>query len=63
VRFVLEEQRDLAEAETAELQSVIAFTKAVVDLDKAMGLTLMKNNIQVDTALSASAPPSRRAGN
>ena len=51
LRFVLEEQRNLAQAQTAELQSIITFTKAVVDLDKAMGLTLMKNNVQVDKAI------------
>jgi outer membrane protein len=62
LRVVLEEQRNLAQAETTELQSVIAFTKAVVDLDKAMGLTLTKNNIQVDTALSAPAIASRTTG-
>jgi outer membrane protein TolC len=69
LRFVLEEQRNVAQAETAELQTLVTFTKAVVDLDKAMGLTLMKNNIQIDKALEGSAVASRslmersRAGN
>jgi outer membrane protein len=53
LRFVLEEQRNLSQAETTELQSLVTFNKALVDLDKAMGLTLMRNNIQVDKALQA----------
>jgi len=69
LRFVLEEQRNLAQAETTELQSVLTFTKSVVDLEKAMGVTLMRNNIQIDSALSVPAIASRsisgraRAGN
>jgi outer membrane protein len=62
LRFVLEEQRNLAQAQTTELQSVITFTKAVVDLDKATGVTLMKNNIQIDSALSVPAIASRSLG-
>ena len=49
--FVLEEQRNVAQAQTTEVQSLVSFNKAIVDLDKAMGLTLMKNNIQVEKAL------------
>jgi outer membrane protein TolC len=49
--FVLEAQRNVAQAETTELQSLVTFNKALVDLDKAMGLTLMKNNIQIEKAL------------
>jgi outer membrane protein TolC len=69
LRFVLEEQRNVAQAETTELQSLVTFTKAVVDLDRAMGLTLMKNNIQIDKAIQAPAIAGRslvervRAGN
>jgi outer membrane protein TolC len=69
LRFVLEEQRNVAQAETTELESIVTFTKAVVDLDKAMGLTLMRNNVQIDKALSSPAVASRsiagrsRAGN
>ena len=51
LRFVLEEQRNLSQAETTELQSLVSFNKALVDLDKSMGLTLMKNNVQVDKAI------------
>jgi outer membrane protein TolC len=59
LRFVLEEQRNLAQAETTELQSLVGFNKALVDLDKAMGLTLMKNNVQVDKAIQGNAVASR----
>jgi len=53
LRFVLEEQRNLSQAETTEIQSLVTFNKALVDLDKAMGLTLMRNNIQIDKALQS----------
>ena len=51
LRFVLEEQRNMAQAETVELQSLVTFNKALVDLDKSMGLTLMRNNVQLDKAI------------
>jgi outer membrane protein TolC len=51
--FVLEQQRNLAQAQTTEVQSLVSFNKALVDMDKAMGLTLMKNNIQVEKAIQA----------
>jgi outer membrane protein TolC len=53
LRFVLEEQRDVALAESNELQAVVNFTKSLVDLDKAMGLTLSRNNIEIDKTLRA----------
>ena len=55
LRFVLEEQRNVAQAETNELQSVVNFTKSLVDLDKAMGMTLRNNNIEIDKTLNAAA--------
>lgn len=59
LRFVLEEQRNVAQAESTELQSLVTFNKALVDLDKAMGLTLMKNNVRVDKALESPAVASK----
>ena len=59
LRNVLEEQRNLAQAETTELQSLVTFNKALVDLDEAMGLTLMKNNIQIDKAIQSPTVASR----
>jgi outer membrane protein TolC len=51
LRFVLEEQRNVAQAETNELQATVNFTKSLVDLDRAMGLTLNKNNVEVQKTL------------
>jgi outer membrane protein len=51
LRFVLEEQRNVAQAQTNEVQSIVNFTKSLVDLDRAMGLTLRKNNIEIDKTL------------
>jgi outer membrane protein TolC len=59
LRIVLEEQRNLAQAETGELQTLVTFTKALVDLDRAMGLTLLRNNVQIDRALEGSPVASR----
>jgi len=53
LRFVLEEQRNVAQAESNELQAEVNFTKSLVDLDKAMGLTLSKNNIELEKTLRA----------
>jgi len=51
LRFVLEEQRNVAQAETTEFQTKTNFTKALIDLDRAMGMTLRNNNIEVEKAL------------
>lgn len=50
-RFVLEEQRNVAQDESAQLQAEVTYTKALIDLDRAMGMTLKRNSIQVDKAL------------
>jgi outer membrane protein TolC len=55
IRFVLEEQRNVAQAQTDELQSLVNYTKALVDLDHATGMTLKKNNIEIEKALSLGA--------
>jgi hypothetical protein len=31
---------------------VVNFTKSLVDLDRAMGMTLKKNNVQIDKTLN-----------
>ena len=59
LRFVLEEQRNLAQSQTTEVQSLVTFNKALVDLDKAMGLTLMKSNIQIEKAIQTPAVASQ----
>jgi outer membrane protein TolC len=55
LRFVLEEQRNVAQAESNESQAVVNFTKSLVDLDKAMGLILSKNNIEIEKTLNTAA--------
>jgi outer membrane protein TolC len=52
LRFVLEEQRNVAQAETNEVQSIVNFTKSLVDLDKSMGMTLRRNNIEIEKTLN-----------
>ena len=53
LRFVLEEQRNVAMAESNELQTIVNFTKSLVDLDRATGMTLRKNNIELEKTLSS----------
>jgi outer membrane protein TolC len=60
LRFVLEEQRNVAQAESSELQTEVNFTKSLVDLDKAMGLTIRKNNIEIEKTLNPTALDVRR---
>jgi outer membrane protein TolC len=59
LRFVLEEQRNVAQAETNEVQSIVNFTKSLVDLDKSMGMTLRRNNIEIDKTLNPVASGTR----
>jgi outer membrane protein len=58
IRFVLDEQNNVLQAESNELQTVVNFTKALVDLDRSMGMTLRKNNIELEKTLN-SAPSAR----
>jgi outer membrane protein TolC len=51
VRFVLEEQRNLAQAETNEVQALVNYAKALVAYDHAIGNTLSRNNIDFDKQL------------
>jgi outer membrane protein TolC len=55
-RFVLDEQNNVAQAASNELQTVVNFTKSLVDLDHAMGMTLTKNHIELDKTLSPGSP-------
>jgi outer membrane protein TolC len=48
--FVLNYQRDLALAKTAELRAMIDYTLSLGQLDKAMGISLDKRNIRVTDA-------------
>jgi outer membrane protein len=51
IRFVLQEQTNVGQAQTDELQALVNYTKSLVDLDRAMGMTLKKNNIQIEKTL------------
>ncbi len=48
---VVQDQRDLATAQSAEVQSMANYTHARIALDQALGTTLEVNNIIVDEAL------------
>jgi outer membrane protein len=52
IRFVLEDQRNVAQAQTDELQSLVNYAKSLVDLDVAMGMTIKKNNIEIEKTLN-----------
>jgi outer membrane protein TolC len=52
---VLEEQRNLAQAQTDEILSLINYTKSLVDFDRATGMTLKKNNIEIEKTISTGA--------
>jgi len=48
LRFVLEEQRNVTDAETTHIQALVNYAKSLVDYDRAVGRTLRKNNIEID---------------
>src|SRR5690242_9030351 len=47
IRFVLEEPQNLTAAQTNEIQSLVNYTKAVVDFDRAIGRTLKRSNSEI----------------
>lgn len=49
---VVQDQRDLASAQSAEVQSMANYTHARIALDQALGTTLEVNHIAVDEALA-----------
>jgi outer membrane protein TolC len=51
IQFVLNDQTALAQAQTNEVLIIVNFTSALVDLDRSMGMTLKKNNIELDRTL------------
>jgi len=55
IRFVLEEQRNVAQAQTDELQSLVNYTKSLVDFDRSVGMTLKKNNVEIEKTLNLTA--------
>ena len=57
---VVQDQRDLAAAQSAEVQSLANYTHAKIALDQAIGATLEINHVSVEeaTAGKVSAAPS-----
>ncbi len=49
---VVQDQRDLANTESAEVQAMANFTHARIAFEQALGITLDVNNISLDEALS-----------
>jgi outer membrane protein TolC len=52
VRFVLEEQRNLEQMQTNENAALVNYRKALADYDRALGVTLKKNNISIEKAVA-----------
>jgi outer membrane protein len=52
IRFVLEEQRNLEQMQTNEISAKVNYAKSLVDYDRALGVTLKKNNVTIDKALA-----------
>lgn len=48
IRFVIEEQRNVTQAQTDEIAALVNYAKALVDYNHAIGVTLQKNNIVLD---------------
>ena len=53
VRFVLEEQRNLEQMQSNDLNAKVNYAKALVDYDRALGTTLKKNNVAIERTLTA----------
>jgi hypothetical protein len=45
---VLQEQRNVTDAETMHIQALVNYSKALVDYDRAIGRTLRKNSVEID---------------
>ena len=62
IRFVLQEQRNLTQAQTTEIRSLVDYVKAVVSYDRAVGRTLERNNIQIEQQLRPSLASAQTRG-
>src|SRR4029079_5652826 len=61
LQFVLERQRDVATYETAQIQAQVNYTKALVDLDRAMGMSLKRNGLDCNKAIATPGVPINKA--
>ena len=48
IRFVIEEQRNVTQAQTDEIAALVGYAKSMVDYNHAIGTILRKNNIVLD---------------
>ena len=48
IRFVIEEQRNVTQAQTDEIAALVSYAKAMVDYNHAIGTILKKNSIVLD---------------
>lgn len=53
--LVVQQQRDLATAQSSEIASLVAYSNARVALDQTLGTTLQTNHISLDEALNGRA--------
>jgi outer membrane protein TolC len=53
---VVQDQRDLATAQSSEVQAMANFTHARISLDQALGRTLEVNNVTVEQAMAGAMP-------
>jgi outer membrane protein TolC len=51
IRFVLDEQQNVTQAQTNEIRALVDYVKAIVNYDRAIGRTLERNNIQIEQEL------------
>ena len=51
IRFVLDEQQNVTQAQTNEIRALVDYVKAIVAYDRAIGRTLERNNIQIEQEL------------
>ena len=54
--LVIQQQRDLATAQSTEIASLAAYSNARIALDQALGTTLEANHVTIDEARNATVP-------
>lgn len=58
---VVQDQRDLATAQSSEVQAMANYTHARISFDRSMGRTLDENHVSVDDALRGGGGPASKA--
>ena len=62
IRFVLDEQQNVTQAQTNEIRALVDYAKAIVNYDRAIGRTLERNNIQIEQELRPSVASAEAGG-